>query len=120
MDKYPIKLGVMTLPFRKYAEDGGVEVVHHEVNVVATNKETDRATCIVVEKDGKYADFYYNGSEGCFKQLSEEGDVLINEDIHGPLDEPIGSWEYEEFGETPEVILKNGVSDELFKELRND
>ena len=55
-------------------------------------------------KNGKYADFYYNGYEENFKILSEPG---YEED----------SWENEDCGRTPKVLKKNGVSPELIEEL---
>ena len=116
---YNVHLGLnKNVPFRSYNYDNKEMMNYHDVNIVAINDPSERATCIVVEKDGKYADFYYNGSEGNFKQLSEPGYEIIKESLEeGILDEPIGSWEYEEFGVTPQCILENGVSIDLIHEL---
>lgn len=114
-DHYPIKIGLnKNVPFRSYINN---EPNLHDINVVAINKPTDRATCIVVEKDGKYADFYYNGFEENFKILTEPGYEMVDEEMGEKFDEPIGSWEAEDFGTTPECILKYGVSQELIDEL---
>lgn len=104
-DFYPgIKLGLNKhIPFRSYANDGE-KPNYHDINVVLINDPKERMQCIVVEKNGKYADFYYNGSEGNFKQLTEVG----YEDH---------SWEEEDCGTTPDIILKNGISQELVDEL---
>lgn len=104
-DHYPIKLGLnKNVPFRSYNDDNEDGFNLHDVNVVYVNKPKERATCIVVESNGRYADFYYNGSEENFKQLTESG----YED---------NSWEEEDFGITPKVIIENGISDELVNEL---
>jgi len=118
---YPIKLGInKNVPFRSYNESNEIQCNFHNVNVVAINSPSERATCIVVEEDGKYADFYYNGSESKFKQLSEVGHEIYYNDIDGnKLDKPIGSWEEEDFGITPKCILENGVSQELINKLTN-
>lgn len=101
-DHYPIKIGLNKhVPFRSY-ETG--EPTYHDINVVAVNSPSKRMTCIVVEKNGEYADFYYNGSEENFKSLSEPG-----------YEE--NSWENENCGTTPKVLKKNGVSIELIAEL---
>lgn len=101
-DHYPIKLGLNEhIPFRSYKSD---KPTYHDVNVVAINDSSERMTCIVVEKNGKYADFYYNGYEENFKILSEPG---YEED----------SWETEDCGTTPKVLKKNGISTELIAEL---
>lgn len=102
---YPsIHIGLnKNVPFRKYS-DNGEQISYHDINVILTNKPKERMQCIVVEKNGEYADFYFNGSEGCFKQLTEFG----YED---------GSWEEEMCGTTPNVILENGISQDLVDEL---
>lgn len=103
-DHYPIKLGLnKNVPFRSYNDDNEDGFNLHDVNVVYVNKSKERATCIVVESNGRYADFYYNGAEENFKQLS-----FRYED---------NSWEMNEFGKTPKVIIENGISDELVNEL---
>ena len=104
-DHYPIKLGLnKNVPFRSYNENNENRVIYHDINVVAINDPKERATCIVVEKNGSYADFYYNGAEENFKQLSEFG-----------YEE--NSWENEEFGITPDVIIENGIDEDLVDEL---
>ena len=104
-DHYPIELGINeNVPFRSYKEDNEDGIVFHTVNVVAINNFSERATCIVVEKNGLYADFYYNGAEENFKVLSEPGYEY-------------DSWENEDFGITPDVIIENGVSQKLIDEL---
>lgn len=101
-DHYEVHLGLnKNVPFRSYNKD---MMNYHDVNIVAINDPSERAICIVVEKNGKYADFYYNGSEENFKALSYPG----YED---------NSWEDEDFGVTPECIIENGVSEELIHEL---
>lgn len=103
-DHYPIKLGLnKNVPFRSYNDDNEDGFNLHDVNVVYVNKPKERATCIVVESNGRYADFYYNGAEENFKQLS-----------FGYED---NAWEMNEFGKTPKVIIENGISDELINEL---
>lgn len=117
-DYYPIQLGLnKNVPFRSYIKDNGCGQTFHDINVVAINDPSNRATCIVVEENGKFADFYYNGSEENFKQLTEVGYEIVYEDIEGKLDEPLGSWEYEDFGITPKYILENGISQELVDKL---
>lgn len=117
-DHYPIKLGLnKNVPFRSYNESNKNYCNYHDINVVAINDPSNRATCIVVEENGKFADFYYNGAEENFKQLTEVGYEIVNEDIEGKLDEPLGSWEYEDFGITPKCILENGISQELVDKL---
>lgn len=102
---YEVHLGLnKNVPFRSYNEDNEEGMNYHDVNIVVINDPKERATCIVVEKDGEYADFYYNGSEENFKQLSEPG----YED---------NSWEDEDYGRTPKCIIENGVSDDLIEEL---
>ena len=101
-DYYPIKLGLNeNVPFISYKSD---KPTYHDINVVAINGSSERMQCIVVEKNGNYADFYYNGYEENFKILSEPG---YEED----------SWENEDCGRTPKVLKKNGVSPELIEEL---
>lgn len=113
---YPIKLGLnKNVPFRSYNENNKDHKVYRDINVVAINDPSERATCIVVEKDGKYADFYYNASEENFKQLTEPGYELVPSEEN--QDDMIGSWEYEYFGITPECILENKISQELVNEL---
>ena len=104
-DHYNVHLGLnKNVPFRSYNEDNEKRMNYHDVNIVVINDPKERATCIVVEKNGKYADFYYNGSEENFKMLSEPG-------------YEIDSWENEYFGITPDCIKENGISMELVKEL---
>ena len=104
-DYYPIELGLNKhVPFRSYNADNKDEVTFHDINVVEMNGPKERCTCIVVEDDGRYADFYYNGMEENFKQLTEAG---YEED----------SWENEEMGITPMCILENGISQDLVDEL---
>lgn len=103
-DFYPgLKLGLNKhVPFRSYVNDE--EPNYHDINVVFINDPKERMQCIVVEKDGRYADFYYNGAEENFKQLTEAG-----------YEE--NSWELEECGTTPDIILQNGIDEDLVHEL---
>jgi len=104
-DHYDVHLGLnKNVPFRSYNEDNEDGYNYHDVNIVAINDPKERATCIVVEKNGQYADFYYNGAEGNFKQLTECGDEE-------------NSWEFEELGVTPDCIADYGISENLVKEL---
>lgn len=105
-DFYPgLKLGLnKNVPFRSYNENNENVVTYHDINVVFINDPKERMQCIVVEKNGRYADFYYNGAEENFKQLTEAG---YEED----------SWELEECGTTPDIILQNGVDEDLVDEL---
>ena len=105
-DFYPgIKLGLNKhVPFISYNYDNEDGISYHDVNIVFINNPKERMQCIIVEKNGKYADFYYNGSEECFKQLTEVGYEYK-------------SWEKEECGKTPKVIRENGVDNKLIHEL---
>lgn len=104
-DHYPIKLGLnKNVPFISYNTNNKDGMTLHDVNVVEINDPSERCTCIVVEDNGKFADFYYNGAEEKFKQLSEEG-------------YEVDSWEEEEMGITPQCILDNGISRDLVYKL---
>lgn len=104
-DKIDVYIGINNhVPFVSYFDD---PVVYRDnVNIVAMNVPSERATCIVVESNGRYADFYYNGLQECFKQLSEPGYTE-------------NSWENEDFGVTPDCILENGINESLVYELIN-
>ncbi len=103
-DKFDVHIGINNhVPFISCVNEDGV-VYRDNVNIVAINDPKERATCIVVEDNGRYADFYYNGCQEVFKVLTESG-----------YEE--NSWENEDFGITPKCILENGIDSSLVNEL---
>lgn len=87
------KAGIYKLPFFNYLNEKKNERI---VNVVYVAPENARMQAIIVESEGKFQDFYFNGG---FKALGEVG---------GDLE----SWWEEEMGvPCPEKYSKIRVSD---------
>lgn len=92
MEQKEICIGENTLGFINYNSD---KLAKHKVNVVMYVAPPEaRMKVIVVEKNGYYQDFYYNGG---WKMLSEYGYQQ-------------NSWEDEEIGVPTPDVIKNKLS----------